>query len=230
MSLRNWCITLFLGLGLLLPMSAGAQDKPDAKKDDPAAKKDADKKEPAKGDKKPDDKKPGMKMEDKEEKKEKEEPKEKKPQYREVGRLTGRITQIGEGGTTLTVRVTGVTPTWVRTYDYRFGRWRTNPDYRNPQVNNQDYDVILADDAKVRIPPKREVDEKGKPKPPPKKDPKEDPDYKLPGYKGEVSDLAKDQMVTVVFGQSTDPKRPEIVATLVLVQQDAPGFKRGDDR
>lgn len=229
MSLRLWCLALLLGLGLMLPTRADAQAAP--KKDDPAAKKDDAKKDDAKkDDAKKGDAKKGDAMMKKDDKKDPKSDKDKKPAFRDIGSITGTVTQLGEGGQTLTVRVVGVTPTWVQAYDYRYNRWRVNPNYNRPNVSTNDFDVILADECKVRIPAKVEYDEKGRPKPPPKKDPKEDPDYKLDGYKGEPSDLAKDQTVTVVFGISNDPKNPQILATKIFVLRDKPGFKKGDDR
>jgi hypothetical protein len=254
MSVRHWLFVSALALGLFLPAQADdkpAADKPadaakkdDAKKDDPAKKDEAKKPDATKPEMKKDDKKADPKKDDakkddaakkgdaamkKDDKKD--EKKDKKPSYRFVGNITGQITQMGEGGSTLTVRVTGVLPTWVQTYDQRYGRWRVNPNYNQPNVTNQDFDVILADDCKVRLPVKQEFDEKGKPKPMPKVDPKEDPDYKtLGGSKGEASDLARGQIVTVAFGQSMDPKNPQVVATMIRVERDKAGFKKGNDR
>jgi hypothetical protein len=68
-------------------------------------------------------------------------------------------------------------------------------------------EVLIAEDATIRLPRELQFDEKGKPKPS-KKD-------GLPGMPGGVDDLRENQMVQVSLGKSKDKK---LVATYIIVQ------------
>jgi hypothetical protein len=81
---------------------------------------------------------------------------------------------------------------------------------------NTDVDVTLAEDAKIRIPLKPEVDDKGKVKPESLKPDPKDPDRRLGGAKGTEKDLGKGQWVLLDLG-ATREKPPRILATAVRV-------------
>ena len=96
--------------------------------------------------------------------------------------------------------------------------------FATPQITwktvHEDVVISIPDDVKVRVPPKQELDEKGKPKKTttPKKDPK-DPDSKLPGIAGDPKDIKKDKWIYLAVAQpKDDPKKT--VATIVLVAGD----------
>jgi hypothetical protein len=75
----------------------------------------------------------------------------------------------------------------------------------------------MADDAKVRVPFKPEIDEKTKRvKPESIRPDPTDPDRGLGGLKGAESDLQTRQWVVVALGRTTD-KPPQFKATAVLV-------------
>lgn len=170
----------------------------------------------AQGEKKDD----AAKKEDKDEKKDE----KKGERYITLGSLSGQIVRVGDGGSTFTIRLRGAIPTWVPTriwYGRVQGRTQFTP-------TSEDLDIVLADEAKIRIPMRPELDEKGRPKPgTPKRDPK-DRDSNLGGMKGEPGDLAKDQWVTVTLGRSTNPKNPQVVAIVVLVQRDTANYNKRD--
>ncbi len=171
-------------------------------------------KEDKKGDKK-DDKKEDKKDE-----------KKSTERYITLGTLSGQIVRVGEGGNTFTLRVRGAVPSWVPTRIW-YGRVQGRTQYT---PTSEDIDIALADEAKIRIPFRPELDEKGRPKPGGnKRDPK-DRDNNLGGMKGEPGDLAKDQMVTVTLGRSSNPKNPQVVGIIVLVQQDPTGMRRDRDK
>src|SRR5262249_22796614 len=75
------------------------------------------------------------------------------------------------------------------------------------QVRNQNVEFVLNDDTKVRTSsPPVEYDDNGKPK---KYTPEElkklkGPDSKLPGYTGDINNLAKDQIVTLYLAKVKD--------------------------
>lgn len=120
-----------------------------------------------------------------------------------VGQLQGTIQKMAEGGKGMTLRVYGRVP---QSNGYRVI-------YRD---GHEDHELTLADDTKVRVPPKQEVDEKGKPKNPViKKDPN-DPDRNLPGVKGAVSDLHQNQVVQVTLGRTRE-KQPRVLVMMVTV-------------
>jgi hypothetical protein len=79
-------------------------------------------------------------------------------------------------------------------------------------------DVIIAVDAKVRMPATQEFDEKGKPKPF-KKDPN-DKDSKLGGVKGAIDDLREKQTAWVTLGK-TSKKNSKYVATIIVIDAEA---------
>jgi len=81
--------------------------------------------------------------------------------------------------------------------------------------NKQTLDVLIAIDAKIRLPAELEFDEKGKPKPF-KRDPS-DPDRNLPGVKGTKADLHDGQNVIVTIGRLPNKK---LVATRIYVVAD----------
>jgi hypothetical protein len=81
------------------------------------------------------------------------------------------------------------------------------------QNTHKDVNVTLSDQVKVRVLPKPEYDEKGKPKKF-KPDPN-DPDRRLGGVKGSPSDLKKDEWVVVDL--KSDRKGNTYVANIVAV-------------
>jgi hypothetical protein len=231
-------ICLCVGLGLMLAPSVYAQEAP--KKDDQAKKDDAKKDDVKKDDKakkddkkKTNDKKKGdeAKTEDKD-KKDKDK-KEEKPVF--IGTLTGSVKRIlnsDEDGTFIYLEVTIISPqlqVFARQPMTGYSLARRNRmsgnDYRGyivPREVKQEYEVPVTELTKIRIPPKPEVDEKGKVIPPKttlKRD-KNDPEYGLPGEKGEITDLNRGQFLRVHLGQMKDPADPKgkkmvIVATMV---------------
>jgi hypothetical protein len=186
-----WKQTLVIGLaGLLLAWPAAGQAPP------PAAKKPTASKPEKKEEKKP----------------------EKRETYRYLGQLTGTLKDVSESARSITLEITGATPTFIPTHYWR-GMIRGTYQF-NQQI--QDIDILLADDVKVRMPIKYERDEKGKVKPI-KPDP-DDHDRHYGGVKGTESDLARRQIVTVHLGMTTsDPRNQRIVATVVIVLKDVPG-------
>jgi len=81
--------------------------------------------------------------------------------------------------------------------------------------NKKTVDILIAQDAKIRLPAEQEFDEKGKPKPF-KKDPS-DPDRNLLGVRGTKADLHDGQNVIVTLGRLPNKK---LVATRIYVVAD----------
>jgi hypothetical protein len=154
-----------------------------------------------------------------------------------AGSVVGKITKIGDDGKSFTLEVHGksVQPNInLNPYD----AWYQQRELANPKLDpvdrqrrmydamrsrfhlkdeKQELEITLADEVKVRVPPKIEFDEKtGRPKRPVvKKDPK-DPDRNLPGVKGTPDELTQDLWVSVSLGKTRE-KTPRVVATMVLV-------------
>jgi hypothetical protein len=74
-------------------------------------------------------------------------------------------------------------------------------------------DLLIAEDAKVRLPAEQQFDEKGKPKR--SKPDYSDPDRRLGGMKGAIEDLREGQAVIVSLGRVINKK--QLVATIILV-------------
>jgi hypothetical protein len=164
-------------------------------------------------------------------------PEPPKPKPYPAGSVVGKITKIGDEGKSFTLEVHGksVQPnTNLNPYDV----WYQQRELANPNLDpvdrqrrmydamrsrfrlkdeKQELEITLADEVKVRVPPKIEFDEKtGRPKRLVlKKDPK-DPDRNLPGVKGSPDELTKDLWVSVNLGRTRE-KTPRIVATMVVV-------------
>jgi hypothetical protein len=80
-----------------------------------------------------------------------------------------------------------------------------------------DLEITLADEAKVRLPFKPEIDETTKRvKPESIRPDRNDPDHKLGGIKGSEKDLKKKQWVVVALGRTAD-KPPQFKATALAV-------------
>lgn len=85
-----------------------------------------------------------------------------------------------------------------------------------------DFEILLADEAKVRVPFKPEFDPKTKRvKPDSIRPDLNDPDRKLGGLKGSEKDLNDKQWVVVGLGRTTD-RPPQFKATAVLVVAEKP--------
>jgi hypothetical protein len=112
----------------------------------------------------------------------------KAAQTSRVGQYTGRVTGTDENAFTLEV---GKDPT------------------------KRTFDLLVAEDAKIRLPAELQFDDKGKPKRL-KKDPN-DPDRNMPGVRGTKEDLHEGQNVLVTVGRLPNKK---LVATVVLVLAD----------
>jgi hypothetical protein len=154
-----------------------------------------------------------------------------------VGTIAGKITKVSEDGKSFTLRVYGksVQPrTNLNPYDI----WNRQRDLANPRIDplerqrrqanlmrsfvqvkddHHDREILLAEDVKVRVPPRIEFDEKtGRPKPLAIKKDLRDPERNLPGVKGTVDDLGKDLWVAVTLSKTRD-KPVRILATMVVV-------------
>jgi hypothetical protein len=115
----------------------------------------------------------------------------KRSQTRYVTMVKGRIKTVGENSLTFEVDVRG---------------------------KKQELELIIAEDAKIRLPAMQDFDEKGRPKPI-KKD-KSDTDSRLGGIKGKKEDLAEGQMATVTIGKWTKKKKDNLVATIIQVYEE----------
>jgi hypothetical protein len=179
----------------LILLTAHAGRGDEPRKDEPKKPAEAKKDEP---------KKPDGEGSKKEEMKKEDAPKKEK--LNPFGTLNGEIVRIE--GNTLIVRIQGQRP-------------------RNPyfaQAMNE-FEITMADEVKVRLPPKPELDEKGRPKnTTPKKDPS-DPDSKLGGIRGSTGDLKPRQFVTIHLGQTRE-KQPKVLATVIYVLADPPMRKQ----
>jgi hypothetical protein len=82
----------------------------------------------------------------------------------------------------------------------------------------QELELVIAEDAKIRMPVVLDYDEKGRPKPI-KRD-KSDTDSKLGGIKGKKEDLAEGQMAEVGIGKVTKKKKDTLVATIIKVYEE----------
>ena len=118
--------------------------------------------------------------------KDKKTPSVKSSQVRSITKVAGKITGVDDKSFNLEVKT---------------GRTK------------QTLDVLIAADAKVRIPAELEFDDKGKPKKP-KIDP-DDTDRSLGGVKGSKDDLRDGQEVVIKVGKLGDSK--QLVATAILV-------------
>ncbi len=127
-----------------------------------------------------------------------------KPVLVPAGTINAQVVEVD--GTTLRVRL----PQAGKPYGAR---------PQNKEGERQDdTEITLADDVRIRVPFKPELDDKGRPKAPPKKDPK-DPDRNLPGVKGSTSDLTKGAHVTITLAQTRE-RQPKTLATLILVNEE----------
>lgn len=213
--LARCSVWLLVGFGLVLTPLATAQD---AKKDENKAKKET----------KKDDKKSSAK---KDQDKKEAEKKEEKPVF--IGTLAGTVKRIlnsEDEGTFVYLEVTHISPQ-IRViarrpltgYSLAQRNRLSNRDYYGqiiPREVKQEYEVPISPElTKIRIPPKPEVDEKGKvvKKPQLQRD-KKDPEYGLPGVKGEVTDLNRGQIIRVSLGQMKDPNDPKkmVIVTMMV--------------
>ena len=112
----------------------------------------------------------------------------KTSQTTRVGRLTGKITAKDDNSFTLEV---------------------------GKEPAKKTYEVLIAEDAKIRFPAELQFDDKGKPKPF-RKDPS-DPDRSMPGVRGTKENLRDGQNVIVTIGKLPNKK---LVATVILVVAD----------
>jgi len=112
----------------------------------------------------------------------------KASQTTKVGRLTGKITARGDNSFTLEA---------------------------GKEPAKKTYELLIAEDAKIRLPAELQFDEKGKPKPF-HKDPS-DPNRSMPGVRGTKEDLRDGQNVIVTIGRLPNKK---LVATVILVVAD----------
>jgi hypothetical protein len=159
-----------------------------------------------------------------------------------AGQILGEITKVEEGGKSFTLRLHEKTP--QINYNNSFQRPGGYQSYRNAlsmfnrgnnvtlKDSHTDVDIMLADEAKVRIPFKPEYDEKTKKVKPEsvQPDPK-DPDRKLGGVAGFGKDLQRGEWVVVTLGSTRD-KPPQILATVVQVvsEPNQPGKSRDKDK
>lgn len=129
---------------------------------------------------------------------------EAKPRLVQAGTITAMVVEVE--GSTLRLRI----PQARKPYGPGPKPQGKDRDKDNPD----DLEITLAEDVKIRVPPRPELDDKGRPKPL-KKDPK-DPDRNLPGVRGTTSDLQKGVWVSVALAQTRE-KQPKTLATLVVV-------------
>jgi hypothetical protein len=174
--------------------------------------------------KKPDEKKPAEKKSEtrKPDAKKSDAAEPKKDKLIPAGSLLVEVLEVHDSGNHLRVRYHAKVPDIK--YNGNQAGWRPGP--RPPSYTvgskdaHEDLDILLAEDAKVRIPFQPQVDDKGKIKPESiKRDPK-DPDRNLPGMKGTPKDLQRKQWVSISLGATRD-KPPKYLATLVIVVGEA---------
>lgn len=159
-------------------------------------------------------------------------PESKGPSLAHIGELRGEIVKISDGGMTFTLKVAGAVPVWIpgnpaNFYARRlpFQNFQANRGTYTTRIEYTEYEITLAENVKIRVPPKPETDENGRVKPARfKKDPT-DPDQRLfPGtHKGEATDLTRGMMVAVALGATKNAKNPEIFGTVVIVVSEKVG-------
>jgi hypothetical protein len=155
-----------------------------------------------------------------------------------AGQILGEVIKVEEGGKSFTLRLHEKTP--QINYNNSFQRPGGYQSYRNAasmfrrgnvsfKDSHTDVDIMLAEDPKVRIPFRPEIDEKTKKvKPESVRPDPNDPDRKLGGLAGFGKDLQRGQWVLVTLGATRD-KPPQYQAMVVQVVSE-PQQKQGEKR
>jgi hypothetical protein len=172
------------------------------------------------------------------------EDKPKKPEQSETkqrltpaGQVLGEVTKLDEGGKSFTLRIHEKVPQINYNNSFRPGGYQS---YRNAlqmfgrgnlKDTHTDIDIMLADEAKVRLPFKPEYDDQTKKlKPESIRPDPNDPDRKLCGLKGSEKDLKNRDWVLVTLGTTRD-KPPMILATVIqVVSEPAEKMERRKDK
>jgi hypothetical protein len=155
---------------------------------------------------------------------------EAKQRLTPAGQLLGEVIKVAEGGKSFTLRLHEKTPqinynnNMPRPGGYQSYRNAASLFNRRPNVtvkdSHTDVEISLADDPKVRIPFKPEIDETTKKvKPESVRPDPNDPDRKLGGLAGFGKDLQPKQWVLVTLGATRD-NPPQYLATVVQVVSD----------
>ncbi|MER3415015.1 MAG: hypothetical protein C4297_02230 [Gemmataceae bacterium] len=152
--------------------------------------------------------------------------KPKREKYYGTVTVTGEIIEADADAKNFRLRIYGTTVE----PRYQPGNPYSRSLYYLPRLTAQQkkthYDtdpIMLAEDAKIRIPPPIEKDEKGRIKAPKKSKPDpNDPDAKLGGVKGDVGDIQPRRWATVVLAKKTKDGPPVAIIVALYPVQESP--------